>query len=57
VFDGSLKKPSIKFKKNNFKKGGIRMLKFLGLTASDFIIMIFVSLGLAGLGLLAFIQI
>ena len=33
------------------------MLKFLELTVSEFIIMIFVALGLAGLGLLAFIQI
>jgi len=33
------------------------MLKFLGLTISEFVIMIFLALGLAGLGLLAFIQI
>lgn len=33
------------------------MLKFLELTLGEFIIMIFLALGLAGLALLAFIQI
>jgi hypothetical protein len=33
------------------------MLKFLELTVSDFIIMVLVAFGLAGLALLAFIQI
>jgi hypothetical protein len=33
------------------------MLKFLELSASELLILVFVALGLAGLGLLAFIQI
>lgn len=33
------------------------MLKFLELTINEFVIIVFLALGLAGLGLLAFIQI